>query len=216
MTMDSTEAKIGRSMKKCENIMFAVCGHRRHHAPRDATLTRSVRSTINTASGEACGSTSNTLQLHDRLVPLLGEFLTYEAVILVEPQIDGPRRRGDEEAIAVLPILADRDLLHADVLQVADVLLAGIDFEDGHLLVVESRVGEAPVRVRPGIGSEGRILAVDAHAELLVVSHADGHFGFLAVVGPLGFHADEPAVLPPFLGLEFERVVHDDEVAELD
>ena len=56
-------------------------------------------------------------------------------------------------------------------------------------------------------------MTIDAHAELIVV-RGDDYLGFLAVFAAGGLQADEPAVLPPFLGLDFEGVVDDEEMAE--
>src|SRR5262249_18263009 len=89
--------------------------------------------------------TPNALQLHDGFVPLLGEFLTDKGMILVEPEVNGARRCRDKEAVAIESVLADRNFLEADVLQIADIFLAGVGFEDRDLFVVKASVGESPV-----------------------------------------------------------------------
>src|SRR5262249_45485309 len=158
---------------------------------------------------------TNINQLHDCLVPRFRELLADQAMIAVEPEVDRARRRRHQEAIAILELVADLDLFSADVLEFAVEFLAGVAFDDGDLLVMETGVGQFPEAGCPPLGFEHAILAVVAHAELLVVA-GNRHFVFLAVLDTIGFHADEPAVFPPFLRFDLEGVIEDQKVAKFD
>src|SRR6516162_673602 len=136
-------------------------------------------------------------------------------MIAVEPQIDRARRRRHQEAVAILELVADLELFPADVLELAVEFLAGVAFNDGDLLVMETGVGQFPEAGCPYLGFEHAFLAVDAHAKLLVVA-GDRDLVFLAVLGAVGFHADEPAVFPPFLRFDFEGVIEHQEMAKFD
>src|SRR5262245_49224788 len=119
----------------------------------------------------------------------LDEILPDDAVVAIEPQIDGRRTASDAEVEAALRLAADGDVLGADELQQAGEFLAGIHVENGDLLVVIAGVGELPVAGGPHLLASDTLLAVDAEAELVVLGRG-ADFRLLAVVVGAGLETD--------------------------
>src|SRR5260370_9055008 len=104
----------------------------------------------------------NINQLYDCLVPRPLELLADQAMIAVEPQVDGARRRRHQKSVAILELVADLELFPADVLELAVEFLAGVALNDGDLLVMETGVGQCPEAGFPYLGFGHAFLAVDA------------------------------------------------------
>src|SRR5439155_23306941 len=136
-------------------------------------------------------------QVEGRAVPLHGELLADQPIAAVVPQIHRRRPAGDAEVVTALRLAAERQLLHADILQVAVDLLAGVRVDQRHRLVVVVAGQQFPVRGRPGVGPGRPLLTVGADAQAVAL-RGDLQLQALAVVAGVALQLLQAAVFPAF------------------